>query len=160
MANKRRNNPPQADRIPAASRTMATIPTPTLFPNVPHHRDSPRLRYHRSLLPTLSASPASPLIHLALKPSAARNIFLLPVRSILNHCDSKRVPFPWTINPYRGCEFGCRYCYARVHARIHGAGTGSDFERKITRRRMPGRLFRATCGKHVASEHNCNRVGH
>lgn len=32
---------------------------------------------------------------------------------LLNRCDSRRVPFDWTINPYRGCEFGCVYCYAR-----------------------------------------------
>src|SRR5216683_8430015 len=38
--------------------------------------------------------------------------FVLPVKSILNRCDSKRVPFEWTINPYRGCEFACKYCYA------------------------------------------------
>ena len=31
--------------------------------------------------------------------------FLLPVKSILNHCDSERVPFDWTINPYQSCEF-------------------------------------------------------
>jgi len=39
--------------------------------------------------------------------------FSLEARSILNRCSSPRMPFAWTINPYRGCEFGCRYCYAR-----------------------------------------------
>ena len=39
--------------------------------------------------------------------------FFLPVKSILNRCESDRVPFEWTINPYRGCEFACKYCYAR-----------------------------------------------
>ncbi len=37
----------------------------------------------------------------------------LPTRKWLNRCDSQRVPFTWTINPYRGCEYGCKYCYAR-----------------------------------------------
>ena len=56
--------------------------------------------------------------------------FLLPVRSILNRCDSQRVPFEWTINPYRGCEFGCRYCYAR-YTHEYMELDGSEFERKI-----------------------------
>jgi DNA repair photolyase len=36
----------------------------------------------------------------------------LRARSLLNRCDSPRMPFTWTVNPYRGCAMGCRYCYA------------------------------------------------
>ncbi|HWH74358.1 MAG TPA: radical SAM protein, partial [Methylibium sp.] len=35
------------------------------------------------------------------------------VRSILSANDSPDVPFEWSVNPYRGCEHGCSYCYAR-----------------------------------------------
>jgi DNA repair photolyase len=56
--------------------------------------------------------------------------FLLPVKSILNRCDSARVPFDWTINPYRGCEFGCLYCYAR-YTHEYMELDGGEFERKI-----------------------------
>jgi DNA repair photolyase len=54
----------------------------------------------------------------------------LPVKSILNRCDSERVPFDWTINPYRGCEFGCKYCYAR-YTHEYMEIDGGEFERKI-----------------------------
>lgn len=37
----------------------------------------------------------------------------LHTNSWLNRCRSTRVPFDWTINPFRGCEFACQYCYAR-----------------------------------------------
>lgn len=56
--------------------------------------------------------------------------FVLPARSILNRCNSPRVPFGWTINPYRGCEFGCKYCYAR-YTHEYMELDGGDFERKI-----------------------------
>jgi len=56
--------------------------------------------------------------------------FLLPVKSILNRCDSQRVPFEWTINPYRGCEFGCHYCYAR-YTHEYMEVDGGEFEKKI-----------------------------
>jgi DNA repair photolyase len=65
--------------------------------------------------------------------------FLLPVRSILNRCDSERVPFRWTINPYRGCEFGCHYCYAR-YTHEYMELDGSDFERKIYVKKNAGAL--------------------
>ena len=56
--------------------------------------------------------------------------YLLPVKSLLNRCTSDRVPFPWTVNPYRGCEFGCRYCYAR-YTHEYMELEPEDFERKI-----------------------------
>jgi DNA repair photolyase len=56
--------------------------------------------------------------------------FVLPVKSILNRCESDRVPFDWTINPYRGCEFGCKYCYAR-YTHEYMEIDGGEFERKI-----------------------------
>ena len=45
----------------------------------------------------------------------------LGARSLLNRVVSGRgVPFTWSINPYRGCEFGCKYCYARyTHEYLH-----------------------------------------
>ncbi len=56
--------------------------------------------------------------------------FFLPVKSILNKCESARVPFEWTINPYRGCEFACKYCYAR-YTHEYMEIDGGEFERKI-----------------------------
>src|SRR5438876_635783 len=57
--------------------------------------------------------------------------FTLPVRSLLNRCVSKRqMPFTWTINPYRGCEFACKYCYARYTHEFMELD-GLAFEKKI-----------------------------
>src|SRR6202451_1150309 len=57
--------------------------------------------------------------------------FTLPVRSLLNRCTSARMPFAWTINPYRGCEFACKYCYARYTHEFMEMRDGIDFEQKI-----------------------------
>lgn len=52
-------------------------------------------------------------------------------RSMLTRCDSPRMPFSWQINPYRGCEFACKYCYARYTHEFMELRDGLDFERKI-----------------------------
>ncbi len=58
--------------------------------------------------------------------------FTLPTKSLLNRCVSHRaMPFTWTINPYRGCEFGCRYCYARYTHEFMEMRDGMEFEQKI-----------------------------
>jgi DNA repair photolyase len=56
----------------------------------------------------------------------------LPVRSILNRTTSRRgLSFAWSINPYRGCEFACRYCYARYTHEFMELRRPEDFERRI-----------------------------
>jgi DNA repair photolyase len=58
--------------------------------------------------------------------------FELPSKSLLNRCISGRgMPFTWTINPYRGCEFGCQYCYARYTHEFMELRDGREFEQKI-----------------------------
>lgn len=52
-------------------------------------------------------------------------------RSIISHNDSPDVGFEASVNPYRGCEHGCIYCYARPTHEYLGYSAGLDFESKI-----------------------------
>jgi DNA repair photolyase len=52
-------------------------------------------------------------------------------RSIINYNDSPDVGFNASINPYRGCEHGCIYCFARPNHEYLGFSAGLDFETKI-----------------------------
>src|SRR5687767_2688332 len=51
----------------------------------------------------------------------------LRARSLLNKCSSPRLPFTWTVNPYRGCAMGCRYCYATYTHEFMGISTPEAF---------------------------------
>ncbi|MGH9512900.1 MAG: radical SAM protein [Terriglobales bacterium] len=68
--------------------------------------------------------------------------FTLAARSILNRCTGTRMPFTWTINPYRGCEFACKYCYARYTHEFMEMRDGIDFERKIYVKQHTAQLLR------------------
>ncbi len=57
--------------------------------------------------------------------------FTLQARSILNRCTAPRMPFTWTVNPYRGCEFACKYCYARYTHEFMEIRDSVEFERQI-----------------------------
>lgn len=54
-----------------------------------------------------------------------------PSRSILSQNDSPDVGFDFSVNPYRGCEHGCVYCFARPTHEYLGLSAGIDFETKI-----------------------------
>lgn len=61
--------------------------------------------------------------------------------SIINRVDSPDLPFSWTVNPYRGCEHGCVYCYARPTHETLGWSCGVDFETKIMAKRDAAALL-------------------
>src|SRR6266436_2987092 len=67
--------------------------------------------------------------------------FELPARSILNRT-RPGMPFEWAINPYRGCEFGCHYCYARYTHEFMGMEDGREFEEKIYAKAQTAALLR------------------
>ena len=55
----------------------------------------------------------------------------LETRQFLGRNSNPRLPFVWTLNPYRGCEFGCKYCYARYAHEFMELREPLQFERKI-----------------------------
>ena len=56
----------------------------------------------------------------------------LDAKSVLTRCTAAhRMPFTWTVNPYRGCEFGCKYCYARYTHEFMELRDGMAFEQRI-----------------------------
>lgn len=52
-------------------------------------------------------------------------------KSVISQNTSPDVPFDQSVNPYRGCEHGCIYCYARPTHSYLGLSPGLDFERKL-----------------------------
>ena len=67
----------------------------------------------------------------------------LPATSALNRCTTPRMPFTLTLNPYRGCEFACVYCYARYTHSYMGRNDPAAFETEIfAKTGLPQRLQR------------------
>ena len=57
--------------------------------------------------------------------------FVDHAQSVVSRNDSPDLPFTYSLNPYRGCEHGCTYCYARPYHEYLGFSSGLDFETKI-----------------------------
>jgi DNA repair photolyase len=64
-------------------------------------------------------------------PAPTTQFFRDATRSVINYNDSPDLGFKASINPYRGCEHGCIYCYARPTHEYLGFSAGLDFESRI-----------------------------
>lgn len=80
-------------------------------------------------------------------PPARLVVYEEQARSILSENESPDVPFRWSANPYRGCYFGCGYCYARPTHQYLDFGAGTDFERRIVVKVNAPLLLRRTFRK-------------
>jgi DNA repair photolyase len=99
------------------------------------------------VLPRPIANPPNPwasaeLEYLEEIPTARVELYDDASRSILAHNDSPDVGFDWSVNPYRGCNHGCAYCYARPSHEYLSFGAGTDFDTKLVVKREAPRLLR------------------
>ena len=97
----------------------------------------------------MNSCPESPRIGIARLASESTRLiekkqvayFELEAKSILNRCSNTQMPFYWTINPYRGCELACKYCYARYTHEYMGMEDLQEFERKIYSKKDASRVL-------------------
>src|SRR5262245_51633265 len=76
-------------------------------------------------------------------PAPRTRFFRDDSRTILATNNSPDIPFTFSLNPYRGCEHGCAYCYARPGHEFLGLSAGLDFESKIFVKEDAPELLRA-----------------
>ena len=86
--------------------------------------------------PRLIANPPNPyrsteVEYLEAAPSAKVTYYEDASRTILSRNDSPDLPFTYSVNPYRGCQHACAYCYARPTHEYLGFGAGTDFDTQI-----------------------------
>lgn len=77
----------------------------------------------------------------------ATEVFVEDARTVINRNDSPDIFFDYSINPYRGCEHGCVYCYARPSHSFLNLSPGLDFESKIIAKRNIAEVLRADLAK-------------
>ena len=80
-------------------------------------------------------------------PPLATQVIVDSSKSVISYNDSPDIPFDRSINPYRGCEHGCIYCFARPSHAYLGYSAGLDFESRILIKPDAPRLLRDELAK-------------
>jgi DNA repair photolyase len=80
-------------------------------------------------------------------PPFATEVQIDKSRTVIAHNDSPDLPFDQSINPYRGCEHGCVYCFARPTHAYLGLSPGLEFETKLFAKPDAARLLEREIGK-------------
>src|SRR5690242_5114836 len=80
-------------------------------------------------------------------PRLETTLLLEQAKSIISRNDSPDVGFDQSINPYRGCEHGCIYCYARPSHAYLELSPGLDFETKLFAKTNAAEVLRETLAK-------------
>jgi DNA repair photolyase len=76
----------------------------------------------------------------------------LETRRFIGRASGSKMRFVWTVNPYRGCEYGCKYCYARYAHEFMELRDPALFERKIYAKRFQAGPFRQELKKVKSGE--------
>lgn len=87
-------------------------------------------------MPRLVSNPPNPWLSRHVEwldepPVAELVVYEEEAKSLITENDSPDVGFRFGINPYRGCQHACAYCYARPSHQYLGFGAGTDFDRRI-----------------------------
>jgi DNA repair photolyase len=103
--------------------------------NVPHRFEAVEREVDGDALDTalLDYEPLPPL---------ATSVTFESARSLITYNDSPDIPFDRSINPFRGCEHGCTYCYARPTHSYLNLSPGLDFETRLVAKRNAAEVLR------------------